>query len=373
MGKTSLTVRSGVLSRWSAIALALLIAGVVLVVSVINGGGRTDGRSHATLVGASHATPVTPAPWFAPYVDLTVATVPRFQESAANPSHHVVLGFILAGALGRCTPTWGGLSTLDQAATINTWITQAQTVHEQVLVSFGGAQGSDLAVSCADPTDLEGAYESVVDRYNLSTIDLDVEGAASLNSTVTARRAQAIAAVQRGRLTAGKPLAVWLTLTVSPSGLEAGGVAAIQQMLLAGVDLAGVNVLTFDYGPLAGQTLLSASESALTVAAGQLRSLYRANHIRAGAEGVWPELGATIMEGRTDSAGQVWHLSDARALYAFAIAHHLGRLSEWSLGRDQACSGAPPQPSDSCSGVPQQPLEFSENLLGRDAPRRSDP
>jgi chitinase len=373
MAKAKLTVRARSDRRWSAAALALLIGAVALVLTVVNGGGSKHARSHATLAGASPETPVAAPPWFAPYVDLTLAPVPRFQDSNVNPSRHAVLAFIVAGARGRCIPTWGGLSTLDQAATLNTWIREAQAAQEQVLVSFGGARGPDLAVSCADPTQLESAYETVVARYNLSTIDLDVEGPASLSSTVAARRAQAIAAVQRGRLAAGRPLAVWLTLTVSPSGLEPDGVAAIQQMLSAGVKIAGVNAMTFDYGPLAGQTLLSASESALTATAGQLQSLYRSHDIPAGPDGLWPELGATIMEGRTDTAGQVWNISDVRALYGFALAHHLGRLSEWSLARDQPCSGAPPQPSDSCSGVPQQPLQFAENLLGRGARVQPDP
>jgi chitinase len=361
-------MRSGRRTKWTAIAVALLLAAVVVLVSVIIGGGSNPARRHTPSAGPSPGTLVGVRPWFAPYVDLTLAPVPPFQAATANPSRHVVLGFILAGAGEPCTPTWGGLSTLEQAATLNTQITEAQAADEQVLVSFGGAQGSDLAVSCTDPARLAGAYRAVVARYRLSSIDLDVEGRASLSPTVIARRARAIAAVQQAQAAAGKPLAVWLTLTVSPAGLEPNGVAAIQQMLRAGVNLAGVNVMAFDYGPLAGRTILSASESAVSETAAQLQKLYRANHIRAGPASVWAQLGATIMEGRTDAVGQVWGISDARALYQFALAHHLGRLSEWSLGRDQPCSGAPPQPSRSCSGVTQQPLEFSESLLGRDAP-----
>jgi chitinase len=362
------TIRSGRHTKRAAIAVALLLAALVVIVSVIaGGGGSKPARPQAAVVGASPGTVAGARPWFAPYVDLTLSPVPRFQSPAGNPSGHVVLGFVLGGAGDPCTPAWGGVSTLDQAATLGAQITEAQAAHEQVLVSFGGAQGSDLAVGCTDLTKLEGAYQAVIAHYSLNAIDLDVEGPASLNPTVAARRAEAIAAVQRGRVTAGEPLAVWLTLTVSPSGLEPSGVAALQQMLLAGVKLAGVNVMAFDYGPLAGRTVLSASESGLTATAAQLQRLYRSNHIRAGPDGVWSQLGATIMEGRTDTAGQVWDMSDARALYEFAFAHHLGRLSEWSLGRDQPCSGAPPQPSGSCSGVAQQPLEFAQNLLGRAA------
>jgi chitinase len=304
---------------------------------------------------------------------VTLGTVPQFQDPAANPSRHVVLSFIVAGAHDRCTPTWGGLLTLDRAATLDARIRQAQNDNEQVLVSFGGEARSELAVTCTNPTQLERAYETVIGRYNLSAIDLDIEGSPALSSTVNARRAQAVGAVQQGQAKAGKPLAVWLTLAVSPSGLEPTAVAAIRQMLLAGVKVAGVNVMTFDYGPLAGQTMLRASENALSATAAQVQSLYRSNHVSFGAQGVWPDLGATIMEGRTDTAGQVWNIGDARTLYRFALAHHLGRLSEWSLSRDQECSGTQPQPSDYCSGVPQQSLAFSENLLGRDAPRGQDP
>jgi len=338
----------------------------VALLFVINGGGGKQALPHTPLVGT--------APWFAPYADATLATVPQFQRPAANPSRHVVLGFIVDGAHDRCTPTWGGLSTLDQTGTLNTRIKQAQAADEQVLVSFGGEQGAELAVSCTNPAQLESAYQTVVGRYNLSAIDLDIEGSQSLSSTVNARRAQAIAAVQQAQAKAGKPLAVWLTLAVSPDGLQPTGVAVIEQMLIAGVKPAGVNVMTFDYGPLAGrQTTLGASEHALTATAAQLHSLYQAHHIDFGADGAWPDLGATIMEGRTDTAGQVWSISDAQALYTFALAHHLGRLSEWSLSRDQECSGTQPQPSDYCSGVPQQSLEFSENLLGRGAPGGQKP
>ena len=218
-----MTIRSGRHTKRTAIAVALLLAALVGIVIVIAGGGSKPTRPQGTGVGASRGALVRARPWFAPYVDLTLTPVPRFQAAAANPSGHVVLGFILAGTGDPCTPAWGGLSTLDQAATLNTQITEAQAAHEQVLVSFGGARGSDLAVGCTDPTKLEGAYQAVVARYSLSAIDLDVEGPASLNPTVSARRAQAIAAVQRGRVTAGKPLAVWLTLTVAPSGLEPSG------------------------------------------------------------------------------------------------------------------------------------------------------
>jgi chitinase len=317
----------------------------LVILAICAAGCASAGRTGGSPSKASATTTGTP-PWYAPYVDATLS-MPQF------PTGHVVLGFVIGK---RCTPSWGGRYTLDQATTINARIAQAQSTGDEVIVGFGGVTGPELANSCTDPTALERAYQTVIRRYALKTIDLDIE-AASLNSAANARRAQAIAALQRARAAAGKPLAVWLTLAVDPHGIPASGISAIKQMLAAGVTVSGVNVMTFDYAPLAaGQTVLSASESAINNTATQVEPL-----------GISPaELGATIMAGNTDRPGQTWSLSSAQAFYTFAYAHHLGRLSEWSLNRDQQCVGTQPQPSDACSGVTQQRQQFS-TVLGRNA------
>ncbi len=322
------------IKRIAPIALALVLGAAATGCS-LNGGGKS-----ATTTVSTTATGA--APWYAPYVDASL-TMPKF------PSRQVVLSFITGNG---CTPTWNG-TPLAQATAINTRIQQTQTLNDQVIVSFGGKTGPEPAVSCSDPKQLAASYQTVVSRYNLSTIDLDIEGSASLNSTVNARRAIAIATVQKAQAKAGKRLAVWLTLAVTPSGLQPDSLAVVQEMMSAGVTISGVNVMTFDYGPLGGQTVLSASESALTSTAAQIQSLGLKS---------WSELGATIMEGHTDTAGQVWNLPDAQAFWNFAYTHRLGRLSEWSLLRDKQCSGSPPQPSDSCSGVTQQTQQFSKIL-----------
>jgi len=67
--------------------------------------------------------------------------------------------------------------------------------------------------------------------------------------------------------------------------------------------------------------------------------------------------------GNTDTTGQQWWLAAAQSFWSFAYGHRLGRLSEWSLNRDQQCSGTQPQPSNSCSRVTQQAEQFS-HILG---------
>ena len=336
------------IKRIAPIAL-MLVLGAVATGCSLNGAGKSSRATASSTAAATASTTATgAAPWYAPYVDASL-TMPKF------PSRQVVLSFITGNG---CTPTWNG-TPLAEATAINARIQQTQALSGQMIASFGGKSGPEPAVSCSDPTQLAASYQTVASRYNLSTIDLDIEGPASLNSTVNARRAVAIATVQKAQAKAGRRLAVWLTLAVTPSGLLPDSLAVVKEMMAAGVTISGVNVMTLDYGPLGGQTVLSASESALTSTAAQVQSL---------GLNSWSDLGATIMEGHTDTAGQVWNLSDAQAFWTFAYRHHLGRLSEWSLLRDRQCSGTPPQPSDSCSGVAQHLQQFSKILGDQTTP-----
>ena len=47
-----------------------------------------------------------------------------------------------------------------------------------VIISFGGANGVELAQSCTTVTALANAYQSIIDRYLLTSVDFDIEGGA---------------------------------------------------------------------------------------------------------------------------------------------------------------------------------------------------
>ncbi len=53
--------------------------------------------------------------WFAPYVDVTVPPTYQFQLPSENPARQSVLGFVVQKNGSACTPSWGGVYTLDQA------------------------------------------------------------------------------------------------------------------------------------------------------------------------------------------------------------------------------------------------------------------
>ena len=66
-------------------------------------------------------------------------------------------------------------------------------------MSFGGQANTSLDVACSTAAELTAAYQSVISAYQLTTIDLDIEGAALDNFAAGQRRAAAIAALEQDR------------------------------------------------------------------------------------------------------------------------------------------------------------------------------
>ena len=77
----------------------------------------------------------------------------------------------------------------------------------------------------------------------------------------------------------------------------------------------------------------------------------------------WARLGVTPMIGVNDVSDEVFTLSDARRVVAFARDHGVGQLSMWSVTRDKRCAGAAGGPArPDCSGVDQGAYAFSREL-----------
>src|SRR5262249_17982901 len=127
-------------------------------------------------------------------------------------------------------------------------IAALRAIGGDVMVSFGGAAGKELAEVITSVSSLTAAYQSVVTAYGLTHIDFDIEGAAVADKVSIDRRSQAIAAVQQAAVAAGRKLDVWFTLPVLPTGLTTDGLYVVQSALKYGVNIAGVNIMTMDYG-----------------------------------------------------------------------------------------------------------------------------
>ena len=123
-----------------------------------------------------------------------------------------------------------------------------RSVGGDVIVSFGGAAGTELARTCTDVTLLKNAYRAVVDRYALRAIDLDIEGAAQSDHAANVRRSQALAALQGDLAAAGRTLRISLTLPVLPTGLTSTGLGVVQDTMTGKARIDLVNVMAMDYG-----------------------------------------------------------------------------------------------------------------------------
>ena len=77
----------------------------------------------------------------------------------------------------------------NQQLALGSRIAQLQQDGEQAIVSFGGQANTSLDVACTSVADLTAAYQSVISAYHLTTIDLDIEGAALDDFGAEQRRA----------------------------------------------------------------------------------------------------------------------------------------------------------------------------------------
>ncbi|MDQ1054337.1 chitinase [Arthrobacter sp. SORGH_AS 212] len=310
-------------------------------------------------------------PWFSGYADVTVDPPYDLAGPGLPESRNVTLAFVVADSSQPCAPSWGNAYSLDaarDALNLEQRISALKSSGGAIAVSFGGSVNTELAVACQDPAQLQAAYRSVVERYSPSTIDFDIEGDALLNGPAGERRAEAVAALQKEKDGWGGGLDVWLTLPASPRGLTDDGIAVVDQMLAAGVDLAGVNIMTMNYGSSRGpsQSMLDAAVAAADSTHDQLSISYQRVGTNLSSQEIWSKMGLTPMIGVNDLPDEVFGLDAASGLNSFAVQKGIQRVSMWSLNRDRECAAAAAdgQASHVCSGVQQEPGEFARVLAG---------
>lgn len=352
---------------------------LVVLAALAFGGWRLLSKDPSAASAKSAAVPV-----YSPYVDVTQTPTYPFQLPSANPVSSVYLSFIVSDSSEPCTPSWGTFYTLDQAEQgldLDARTAQLRQQGGSVSVSFGGQANQEIAVGCSDPGQLIDAYMAPIQRYKATTVDFDLEGQSLADTAANARRATAVATIQKRMAKSETPLRVWLTLPVSASGLTAEGVAAVKSMLDAKVDLAGVNAMTMDFGPGEGadDDMVGTIERALNATQQQVQALWREAGLPSSAGAAWGHVGVTPMLGVNDIADQRLTTGDARELAAFVNKRGIPRVSAWSLNRDSECGGAFAKTgvvSNTCSGVVQEPLQFTHifsELRGTKTARKEDP
>ncbi|MGK4583538.1 chitinase [Kitasatospora sp. HPMI-4] len=320
-----------------------------------------------TLLAAAppaHAAAAAPGPGFpprytAPYLETWRSPQELTELHRTTGLRYFTLAFVISD--GGCSGAFDGTIPVDHQGWRSA-LNGLRAAGGDVITSFGGGAGTELALACDSVDALKAQYRKVVDTLNLTRIDFDIEGDSLDNTEANERRNRALAELQREYAAAGRGLAVHYTLPVNPYGLSPNAIALLENARDRGVQVSVVNIMTMDYGPD-----FDMGRVATTAAEGLHRQM-AGIWPRKTAKELWAMQGNTPMIGVNDHTNEVFSLGDATTLADFARDKGIQMLAYWSLGRDQACS-VDGVHADNCSGTPQRPHEFSR-VLDRKGPRR---
>ena len=107
-----------------------------------------------------------------------------------------------------------------------------------ISISFGGYSGIELGIQpngCLDEQQLADAYQLVIDKYELTHIDLDIEGDDLGDDAGEHRRFKAIKILKDKAKAKNKELFITLTLPSTTVGLSDLGRHEIQKAISDGV------------------------------------------------------------------------------------------------------------------------------------------
>ena len=265
------------------------------------------------------AAPAFPTHYAAPYLQISTSDQGDMTaDMSATGLKYYTLAFLTPKS--GCTPEWenGGYGV----GQFNAQINALQAAGGNVIVSFGGAQGGELAQTCTSVSSLTAAYANVVNTTGATRLDFDIEGGVLSDTSATSLRDQALAALQ-----AEDPaVQVDFTLAVNPTGLPTGSgseYALLQDAKSKGVKVSMVNIMTMDFGD--GQNALADAESAAQATAGQLATLYGIS-----SSSAYAMMGLTPIAGQNDD-NEDFTIANANTLESFATSKGVGELSFWEV------------------------------------------
>jgi chitinase len=273
----------------------------------------------ATAGPAAAAGSAFPAHYAAPYLQIASSDAGDMAaDMGATGLKYYTLAFLTPQS--GCTPEWedGGNSV----GAFTSQVSAIQAAGGNVMISFGGESGGELAQTCTNVSQLTAAYQNVVNTYGVTRLDFDIEGGVLSDTAATSLRDQALAALQ-----AEDPaVQVDFTLAVAPQGLPTGSgseYALLQDAKSKGVKVSVVNIMTMDFG--AGSNDLADAESAAQGTAGQLASLYGIS-----TSAAYGMMGLTPIAGTNDD-GTYFSTANAQSLESFAASNGVAELSFWEV------------------------------------------
>jgi len=317
------------------------------------------------LSGSATATAAVPIPAhvYAPYFETwTSDAITTLAEQSG--ARYFTLAFLETLGKTSCTLAWNGSRSQTVAAgRYLSDIASLRSLGGDVIPSFGGWSadqgGTEIGDSCKDPATIASAYEQVVTSYDVTRLDMDIEGRSLTRTAGIDRRNQAVKLLQDWATAHGRTVQIQYTLPTSADGLEPSGLAVLQNAVADGVRIDVVNPMVFDYYDRVTTDMGGAAVNASNGLHAQLHTLLPA---KTPAQ-LWAMQGATIMNGLDDypRRTEITYLADAQRLLDLASRVGMSTLSMWAIQRDNGgCPGS--TGSNDCSGIVQGTWDFSHAL-----------
>jgi hypothetical protein len=274
-----------------------------------------------------------PAHVFAPY--MYIGSGDNFKLTDCDDAcglKYYTLAFIIAQQEGRGKdakyskePSWDGRIPIEQ----NLYHDQIDAIRKRggdVIMSFGGEAGKEMANVIDDPVALEAAYQKVIDQYKFTWLDFDVEGNnLDKGKADSERRNTVLANLQKKN----PGLIISYTLPVDPDGISDASQALLTDAKAKGVKVHSANIMVMYFGKrFVGK---GKSEGELGVES--------ANAAYAQLQKIDPsiQVGLCPCLGRNGSADEVFVPSDAKILKEFADkTPWVCSLHYWSINDDAA-------------------------------------
>lgn len=259
------------------------------------------------------------------------------------------MAFMLSG--GGCTPAWDSTRPLtggvDQS-TINTIRANGGDVE----ISFGGWSGNKLGPNCSSASALAGAYQQVINAYNLKYLDVDIENTDEFeNATVQDRILGALKIVKQNN----PGITTIVTFGTTQTGPTWWGNRLIDQAKALGANIDVFTIMPFDFG--CTSSMYSCTVSATNGLRDKLKSTFGWSDATAFAH-----IGISGMNGKTDVAGEETTVQNWTDIRNWANTNHIARLAFWSVNRDRPCPGG--GTVGNCSGISQNNWQFTSITAG---------
>ncbi|HEY3932305.1 MAG TPA: hypothetical protein VGM58_08035 [Verrucomicrobiae bacterium] len=291
----------------------------------------TIAASLMTISNVAHAD--WPAKVFAPY--MYIGAGDNFKLTDCDDQcglKFYTLAFIIArqdgygkNAVYHKEPSWDGRIPIEQ----NLYRDQIDAIRKRggdVIMSFGGEAGKELANEIDDPAQLEAAYQKLINQYKFTWLDFDVEGNNLDKGKIDSERRNTVLADLQKK---NPILIISYTLPVDPDGLSDESQALLADAVKKGVKVHSANIMVMFFG----KKFVGKGKSE-----GQL-GIDSANKAHEQLQQIDPaiQVGLCPCLGRNGSAAEVFGIEDAKTLKAFADkTPWVCSLHFWSINDDSA-------------------------------------